>query len=329
MMKLFVLYDGKITDITNVVKSVSITGDKAQVARKLDVTIVYPIWDRGQPRTQIGPGTKIWMALDGEEIFRGVVWDREIDSAAEGQLVVTAYDYLIYLTKSKVTYNFVDTTAEDAVKKICSELGISTGEIAETGIKISRLIAQKAGYEAIMEMYTQASKTNGKQYIPVMKGTALSVIEKGKMVANYTLQTQFDDAGNNILSTSYRDSMDSMVNKVKIYDDKNNYVGEVSTDTSIDYYGLIQDNYVKEKDKDANTVAQGMLKSVEQSVTAECLGNWECRTGYAVNTKIIYVSTLQSAVMFIDGDTHTWEPGTGKYTMSLNLSFNNAMDSKG
>lgn len=329
MIKLFVLYDNKIiTDITNVVKSVSITGDKVQAARKLDVAITYPIWDRGQPRTQIGPGTKIWMLLDGEEIFRGIVWNRELNSSGEGSLIVTAYDYLIYLTKSKVTFNFTNITPEDATRKICLELGIETGDIASTGIPVNRLIPQKTGYESIMEMYTQASKTNGKQYIPVMKGTAVSVIEKGKTVANYTLQTQFDDTGNNILSTSYKDTMDSMVNKVKIYDDKNNYVGEVGVDAWSKYYGLIQENYVKEADKDSNTVAQGMLKSIDQGITIEALGNWGCRTGYAVNSKIIYVDVLQNAVLYIDGDTHTWEVGTGKYTMSLNLSFKNSMDSK-
>src|SRR5665648_496857 len=148
MIKLYSLYNGAVTDITNVIKSISCSGDKAQAARKLDITLAYPIWDRNQPRTQIAPGTKVWLLLDGKEIFRGIAWDREINSSSE-------------------------------------------------------------------------------------------------------------------------------------------------------------------------------------ELTFPALGNWDCRTGYAVNTEIFYVSTLQNAVMFIDGDTHTWEPGTGKYTMSLNLSFGNKMDSKG
>lgn len=328
MIKLYSLYNGVVRDITNAVKSISSTGDKAQAARKIDVTLAYPIWDRNQPRTQIAPGTKVWLLLDGKEIFRGIAWDREINSSSE-ELTFPAYDYLIYLTKSKVTFNFSNITPEDATRKICSELGIETGSLASTGIKVNRLIAQKTGYEAIMEMYTQAAKTNGKKYIPVMDSTKLSVIEKGKVVADYTLRSRLDGVGNNIMNTSYRDTMDGMVNKVKIYDDKDNYAGEVSNGSWIGEYGLIQDNYTKEVDKDSIAVAKGMLSGIQRDVTIPALGNWDCRTGYAVNTEIFYVSTLQNAVMFIDGDTHTWEPGTGKYTMSLNLSFDNKMDSKG
>lgn len=328
MITLYSFYNGVVRDITKVVKSISNSGDKAQAARKLDITLAYPIWDRNLPRTQIGPGTKVWLLLDGKEIFRGIAWDREINSAYE-ELPFVAYDYLIYLTKSKVTYNFVNITPEDGTRKICSELGVEVGDIANTGIKVNRLIAQKTGYEAIMELYTQASKLNGKKYIPVMDGAKLCVIEKGQLVADYTLRSSIDGVGNNLLSTSYRDSLDGMVNKVKIYDDKNTYVSEVGNSSWANEYGLIQDNYTKEADKDSNTVAAGMLKDVQRAVTVPALGNWDCRTGYAVKTDIVYISSLQNAVMTIDGDTHTWEPGTGNYTMSLNLSFENEMDSKG
>ncbi|KJR48396.1 Phage-like element PBSX protein xkdQ [Desulfosporosinus sp. I2] len=328
MIKLYSFYNGVVRDITKVVKSISCSGDKTQAARKLDITLAYPIWDRNQPRTQIGPGTKVWLLLDGKEIFRGVAWDREINSASE-ELPFLAYDYLIYLTKSKVTYNFINTTPDDATRKICAELGIETGEIASTGIKVNRLIAQKTGYEAIMELYTQASKTNGKKYVPVMDGSKLCVIEKGTSVADYTLRSRLDGTGNNILSASYRDSLAEVVNKVKIYDEGNSYVGEVSSSGSIQAYGLLQDNYTKEADKDSFAVAAGIIKDVQRTVTLSALGNWNCRTGYAVNTGVFYVDILQNALMYIEGDTHTWEPGTGKYTMSLSLSFGNVMDSKG
>jgi len=327
MIKLYALYNGSIEDLTNSVTSINSTGDKAQAARKIDVALAYPIWDNAQPRPQVSPGTRVWMLLDGKEVFRGIAWDRVLDSADQAQ-TFTAYDYLIYLTKSKVTYNFVNVTPEEATRTVCAELGITAGSIASTGIKINRLIAQKTGYETIMEMYTQASKTNGKLYIPVMDGTKLSVIEKGSVVADYTLKSRAGDMTSNVISTNYRDTMDSMVNKVKIYDDKNAYVSEVSNSAEVNGYGLLQDNYTKEADKDSRTVATGMLTGIQQDVTIPALGNWDCRTGYAVNTEIVYVSNLQKSVMYIDGDTHTWVPGTGMYTMSLNLSYKNLMDGK-
>lgn len=94
MIKLYSLYNGTQADITHTVKSVSCTGDKSQAARKLDVALAYPIWDRSQPRTQVGPGTKIWATLDGKEIFRGVAWDREIDSGEMGFCTDTKEVYI-------------------------------------------------------------------------------------------------------------------------------------------------------------------------------------------------------------------------------------------
>jgi len=328
MIELYALYNGVTTDITNVLKAITNSGDKSQVARKIDITLAYPIWDRNQPRTQVGPGTKVWMLKDGEEIFRGIVWTRGVKSLSE-DLTFIAYDYLIYLTKSKVTYNFKNITPEDAATKICGELGISVGAFANTGIKVSRIISQQTGYDAIMQIYTQASKINGKKYILVMDGLKLNIIEKGKVVINYTLTSQLDGIGNNIGDVDYQDTLDNMINEVKIYDATNKYVNAVSNDSSKDNYGLLQDNYTKETGKDATTVAKGILHGIDQIPTINnIIGNWDCRTGYAVNTKVFYLSNLQNALMYIDGDTHTWEIATGKYTMSLNLSFENIMDSK-
>ena len=134
MIKLYAFYNGVTTDLTNLIQSISSTGDKAQAARKLDIELTYPIWDKVQPRPQVSPGTRVWMLLDGKEVFRGVAWDRVLDSANQ-VLSFTAYDYLIYLTKSKVTYNFVNVTPEAATQTVCDELRITAGAIVSTGIK--------------------------------------------------------------------------------------------------------------------------------------------------------------------------------------------------
>ena len=328
MIKVYSLYNGVTTDITNAIKTITNTGDISTVARKIDITLAYPIWDINQPRISLAPGAKIWMLLDGLEIFRGIAWIRDIKSLDQ-ELTFTAYDYLIYLTKSKVTYNFINITPEDATTEICGELGITIGSLAITGIKVSRLIAQQTGYDAIIQMYTQASIKNGKKYIPVMDGLKLNIIEKGKTVVNYVLNTQINGVGNNIGDVDYQDTLDNMINKVKIYNGTNGYVSSVSNNNDIANDGLIQDNYTEETGTDATSAAKGMLHGVDQVPTINnILGNWDCRTGYAVNTSVFYISNLLNVEMYIDGDVHTWEVATGKYTMDLNLSFKNLMDSE-
>jgi len=75
---------------------------------------------------------------------------------------ITAYDGLIYLTKSKGTYNFKKMTAEAITKKVAGDFGISVGTLASTGIGQSFIADSQGIYDIIMQAYTGAAKQNGK-----------------------------------------------------------------------------------------------------------------------------------------------------------------------
>ena len=75
-----------------------------------------------------------------------------------------------------------------------------------------------------------------------------------------------------------------------------------------------------EDGKNPATEAQKLLKGIEHTWSVETLGNWECRTGSLVGVKIFYMDEEMEAKLLIDGDTHTWDVGTNKYTMQLNLA---------
>lgn len=326
MIQVFTQRGTLVTNITPVLTSISISGSLQEVARKLEGTIIYPIWDKAQTKVQIDPGTKIWAILDEKEIFRGMVIDRELSS--NEQIAFTAFDYAIHLTKSKVTKNFKRITPENATKNICQELGVVTGSIVSTNIPVNRLLAQKTAYEAIMEMWTQASKQNGKQYYLYMEGIKVCMGLKGSKIATMILKPADNVLKNNgnVLNLSYKDSISEMINKVKIYDDKNNYIGVVQNAGDIKNYGIFQENYVKEEDKSYNTVAKNMLKGLTREVETEVLGNWEYKTGNAVEVKVPFVSTLQKAIMYIEADTHTWDIQSGTYITQLSLKYENIMD---
>ena len=120
-----------------------------------------------------------------------------------------------------------------------------------------------------------------------------------------------------------------MINKVKIYDSKKSFTGQVIENTEWESnYGILQDTYVINKDKNTVVEASILLKGMEQEVTTTALGNVKVVTGTAVKTKIFYVDILQDATWYVDGDTHTWEIGSNKYTMQLNLKYQNIMDTK-
>jgi hypothetical protein len=321
MIKIYGLYNGSTTEITPFAKTINLSASKDQPSRKLEATIAYPIYDPNQPKIQVCSGYIIWIVDDVHgEIFRGMVIDREIDSDTE-ELTFTAYDFMYHLLKSKASYNFQNVTPEQAVYIVCGDVGIATGTIATTGIPINHIVKGKSLYNIIMECYTEASEQNNKQYIPIMQIDKLSVIEKGQIVAGYTLKVDV-----NVTSIKYKDSIENMVNKVNIYDSNGNYVSNVENTDWINQFGVFQDDYEISKDKDTNTAANNMLYGLDTDITVDGLGNVNCITGYGVACQVFYLSTMQNATLFIDTDSHTWDMKNGGYTMELTLSISNLMD---
>jgi hypothetical protein len=321
MIKIYSLYEGKTTtDITPFTKTITLSASKDQPSRKLECTITYPIFDPNQPKTQVCPGNIIWVVDDKlGEIFRGMVTDRELDSSQEIRFV--AYDFMFHLLKSKASYNFRSVTPEQIVSIVCSEVGVSTNNIASAGIPINRIVKNKSLYNIIMECYTEASKQNNKQYLPIMKSDKLSVIEKGQIVSGYALKADI-----NITNLNYKDSISNMINRVKIYDGNGNYVSRVENNNWIKSFGVLEDSYEVQKDKDTNNTATNMLYGLDTDITVNAIGNIKCITGYAVACKVFYLSTMQNATLYIDADSHTWDMGKGSYTMQLSLNISNLMD---
>ncbi|HGG0416532.1 TPA: terminase [Clostridium sporogenes] len=328
MIRIYKNYNGKTSEITNFCTSVTLSGSLTEVSRKLECTCFYKIWDHNHVNEQIGPITKVWATLDNKEIFRGIVIDRSINS--DETLTFTAFDYAFYLMKNKVTYNFRNITANNATRKILSEIGVQAGSIASSNIKINRLIAQKTVYDSIMELYTQVSKQTGKQYYIYMTGLKVNIGELGNNVSNKYIKPTSDvfHGDGNMINFEYKDTMNNMIDRVKIYDDKNGYIGKVEISENIRTHGILQDNYVKEEDKNPYIVAKNMLRGADKEFSCTTIGNYEYRTGSAVIVKLFAVSNLLNTRMYVISDNHTWDVGTGTYTTDLGLSYVNKMDAK-
>ncbi|MBW9159342.1 XkdQ/YqbQ family protein [Clostridium tagluense] len=322
MIRIYTLYDNKIkTDITSYCNSLQISGDVQQCSRKLDVTLTYSIFDKNHSHTQISPGTLVWVLDGDEEIFSGIVFSRDLSSSE--QVTFAAYDFLIYLLKSKASYNFHNITAGDIVSQVCREVNLKKGYIPKVSTPISRLFQDQSLYDILMSVYTQVSKQNGKKYIPIMRNKQLDIIEKGGIIADMSIET-----GKNVLSTSYSDNMDSMVTTVKIYDDKGNYIGKAENEGWTKKFGVLQDSYTKEEGKDPKGVARNMLHGVDYQISIEVLGDLKLRTGYGINIKIPYIDLLDNTIWYIESDSHSWDIGSGKYTTQLNICAQNKMDIK-
>lgn len=311
-----------ITDITEAVGSVSWGGSVSQAARTAEITVLNAPDDENieKLKLNIGAGDTIKLYENEENIFLGEVQTAE-KMSQYGTVTYSCTDLLVHLLKSTGVYNFENTTAEDITRKVCADFEIETGEIAASKAPIKKLIIDGSTiYDIIMQAYTKASKQNGNLYICRMNGSKLSVEVKGTEIESFVLAEEY-----NITNSTYQETIENMVNIVKIYDDTGKQIGEVKQDEWIQKYGIYQQIYKKEKGINETTAATTMFVGIEKKVSLDGLnGVLNCIAGNAVEVQD--KATGLDGIFWIDADTHTWENGT--HIMNLDLNFKNLMDEK-
>lgn len=310
----------KQTDITEYVSGITWAGSTSEVARKLEIKIVNAPFDKNISPLSIGLADMIYLFEDDgtTELFRGFVVDREASSTT-GTIAFTAYDMLFYTLKSFATYNFSGKTAETIAQVVCDDVQIPTGSLSPTGLAQKLIVSNCSIYEIIMRAYTQAYQQSGSMYRVVSKLGVLNVELMGGVACDIELSED-----SNITSSSYKESINTMVNKVRIYDGEGNPKGVVEESSNVKKYGIFQAVYTEEEGKDANTTAKSMFNGVEKTFTLECVGHSKAVTGAGA---IVHdSSTGLKGLVWINSDTHKWENGV--YTMSLTVTLKQIMDEK-
>ena len=201
--------------------------------------------------------------------------------------------------------------------KFLTEYKLSKGDIVQANTKIKKVFLGTTAYDMIMTAYTEEAKKTGKKYMVYSKGDKFCSSEKG----NVKLKLSFEE-GKNILSSNFKESVSNMVNKVIIVDENGNKSSEVSNDEWLKTYGLFQEVYKKEENKDANAEAKAMLNGISQSCSLTGFGDTTCITGCGVQVKD--TNTGLVGLFYIDSDTHSWSGGS--YTIDLELNFKNIMN---
>ncbi len=310
------------SDITQAISRISWGGSVSQAARTAEIAVIHAPEDENVEKLKlnIGAGDAIKLYEGGSLLFFGEVQSAK-KTGETGTVEYTCYDLLNHLLRSTGVYNFSDTTAEGITKKVCADLEITTGNMAETNTTIKKLIIDgDSFYDIIMKAYTKAAEQTGKKYICRMQGTKLAVEEKGTRVKNFVLAE-----GCNITDIEYEETIENMVNVVKIYDEKGAQVGEVRKEEWVKKYGIYQQIYKEESGISARAAANNMLQGVEKKVMLDGInGDTSCIAGNGI--EVYDKTTGLNGLFWIESDTHTWEHGT--YTMNLELNFKNVMDSR-
>ena len=306
---------GEKIDITNLLINVTWSGDYKSCARKLEFSLISSPMDKNIPKVDIPLMSVISFYENNNELFRGFVYERE--KSSDNTMSFLCYDYCAKLNDIKVSKNIKNQTASTIYNNFLTEYGLNKGDIIQTNTGVTKVFLGVTAYDMIMTAYTEEAKATGKKYMLYSKGDKFCASEKGIV----KLKLSFEE-GKNILSSSFKESVSNMVNKVLIVDENGNKVSEVKNDEWLKTYGLFQDVYKQQEGKDSNAEAKAMLKDIEQTCSLTGFGDTTCITGYGVQVKDTYTGLV--GLFYIDSDTHTWEGGN--YTINLELNFKNIMD---
>ena len=228
--------DNKTTDITQIIESVTWSGDYKQASRKLEFTIISNKLDPNIPQVDIQEGYMVYFFEDNKELFRGFIYTIE---KTKDNTIYMAYDHAQKLVNVKVNYNFKQKTAKQITEQMIkdySSYGFKSGNIVNDGVFYSKIFIGVSMYDTIMSAYTNAHATNGKEYMCYAKEGKIHTALKGDI----KLQVSFNEK-ENIIESTYKSSIENVVNRVIIVDDAGNKIGEKKNEKSIELYGLFQE----------------------------------------------------------------------------------------
>lgn len=310
--------DGTTANITQLCRSITWSGDWRSAARTLRYSPVVSAADIHLPRapTELGGSVQFWRESD--LLMDAYALDRTRDSLGN-TIDVTAYDKGLYLTRNSDFRRVERQTAEAVTASVCGKFGIPVGELAATGVPLTRNFLGVSLYKIIMTLYSLAADQTGKQYRIRFRGSSLEVVEMRQSDESVILKP-----GSNLLSCVTRESASAMTNSVAIYDDQCSLVSTQEDGEAVRLYGLMQAAIRSGAYDDPGGHARQLLKEngLKTTITVNVLGDLRLITG---NTVVVEepVTGIQG-LFWIISDSHSWQRGI--YQTKLTLSLEGLMD---
>lgn len=319
---MFILKRGD-TDITPYVTEMRWSGDLNQAGRRLNFTIAYTtsakdaVWTNCE--IELGDRVELYFIDDAAQeqykIFSGKVFLQSRESASYTMEYV-AYDNLVYLAKSKMTYKFEDAVIADAIETVCSVLGVSAGEFCADAwhYRISCIADGMTGSEIIKKCLDTLRAWTGWKYHCYMADRdgrqLLNVVRADTVIDDFILTDT-----KNLTSASHAASVEDMRNQICVTDENGNIVGYLINREDVEKYGLLQEVYKIDNKQDTQTMARSMLQRVKETSKINARGNHQCIAGFAVEVQEEQIK----GKFLIETDEHTI--AGNQHTMRLTLCY--------
>lgn len=318
--------NGKDYDISNLLTTYSWSGSIEQGVRSFSFDILNNPYDEALSSMipVIATGDIVSFYTDSDYIipnyllFYGKVYDIGKKSQ-KGTVTYNCLDFLNNLARSETNRIYKDT-AENIANSICGEFGLPVQFIAPTGVSIGTMVFEdKTYFEIIKECFEKAGLSTGKDYVISMDGDKFYVQEYGYPLLSIMLSdgSDNDEDKKNIISSSFEESMNNLINRVNVYDSDGKLVTKIDDSESISKYGLFEKNYTVEKDVDVTTGATKQLHGIDTIIKFEVLGEVNYWSGRSV--MVHDKATGLDGQFLITNDNHIWTPKS--YTTTLNLKY--------
>lgn len=308
---------GKRLDITEFYRSVTWLGSLRTCGRQLQLELFNP-HEGDFERPNVPPGSVVELWEDETLLFYGQALIHKQPSGSS-ILSVTALDNARYLARNEGWYIFRGRTAEDAAAQVCRDHDIPVGELASTGVKLTRKFAAVPLYQIIATLYTLAGEQTGKRYIVRFVGNKLTVKVKSEGLPEPVIAT-----GANLMEQTTTVDASKLYTRAAIYSKDGKLIRTIDSPDTKAAYGTFQKIVTQSKGTDALKAAQAVLddNGVQHSITVDVLGDVRLVTGEAV--ALVDAFTGKAGRFWIDADTHTWK--SHQHFTKLDLNFRSMMD---
>jgi len=316
MYKIYAITNGLQADITEICSGIKWEDSIDTLGMQFDFTIPNSI-NINNKYVDIG---SLLLFSNSYEIFRGIVVS---DNKDKNTNTFTCFDYAFYLNKSREIYQFNNETADNCIKKICSDFNVPISYIPPFATKIKKIYYNEELSAIIKDILNQVALDDGRKFFMEMNEGKLYIDIVYDQIVNATFTNAFgetEDCTKYISNPSRSRSIADMKNSIKIIvsntENDNETVQLVATakdDSNIKKYGLLQD-------VQANSIASNSLKDLNkilESNSISLIGSDNVKANRVLNITEIY--TGMSGKYLVTKSSHTLNNGISKMTLDLEV----------
>ncbi len=251
-------------------------------------------------------GSLVIFRYKQKDIFKGFVFEKSRDK--EHHIKVVAYDQMRYL-KNKHTYIYENKTASELVKMIASDFGLVTGEIQDTGYKISSRIEDNTTLIDMIQFAISETYLNtGKLFTLYDDAGKLSLVDLNTLLVNDIIIN-----GNSTQNFDYKTTIDNEVyNKIILYEDieKQRKFYPEQDNFNVDRWGILQLTEKLNENENPTNKAKTMLNLYNKTnrllTIKNTLGDIRLRAGATVYCDFDLGDLILQQLMLVEHATHNF-----------------------